>query len=203
MVWTSGGLTVRDYTAFDSQFDGLACYFTEDSHFSHLNLHDNLSAGISLDLNFNHNTIDNAALDGDDLGIFMRQSCDNVFKDVTIEKSRHHGIFMAQSGVRTSKGWKLAPDSRCTGNLFSSLFISHCAGKAFLVNDDGCTNNTIASGRFLDNAQGGLFQAAANLVKSLIPDVDVSGKRPAKVIPVVHRMPEATAVAAQAASKAL
>jgi hypothetical protein len=34
-------LTVRNYTAFDNQFDGLACYQTEDSHFSHLNLHDN------------------------------------------------------------------------------------------------------------------------------------------------------------------
>src|SRR5208282_3027223 len=41
-------LTVRDYAAYDNQFDGLACYRTEDSHFIRLNLHDNLAAGISL-----------------------------------------------------------------------------------------------------------------------------------------------------------
>jgi hypothetical protein len=39
-------LTVRDFTAYDNQFDGLACYGTKDSHFRQLNLHDNLAAGI-------------------------------------------------------------------------------------------------------------------------------------------------------------
>ena len=62
LVSTAGTrrLTVRDYTAFDNQFDGLACYETEQSHFSHLNLHDNLAAAISLDLGFNHNVIQDA-----------------------------------------------------------------------------------------------------------------------------------------------
>jgi hypothetical protein len=32
------------------------------------------------------------------------------------------------------------------------------------VNDAGCTNNTLFDGRFLDNAQGGLSEAAPNLV---------------------------------------
>ncbi len=89
-------LTVRDYTAFDNQYDGLACYLTEDSHFSRLNLpHDNLAAGISLDLDFNHNVIDDTVLTGNDLGIFMRQSRNNVFEGLTIKKEpasrRIHG----------------------------------------------------------------------------------------------------------------
>ena len=51
----SGGLVaaqarrmeVRNYTAFDNEYDGLACYLTEESRFSGLRLHDNLAAGIS------------------------------------------------------------------------------------------------------------------------------------------------------------
>jgi hypothetical protein len=165
-------LTVQDYTAFDNQFDGLACYQTEDSHFSHLNLHDNLAAGISLDLNFNHNVIQDAALTRDDLGIFMRQSCHNVFDGVTIKQSRHHGVFMAETAVRTAAGWQLSPGTECTGNTFSKLLVTHCGGKAFLVNDTGCDHNTIFGGQFLDNAQGGLFEAAANLVTMRSTDQD-------------------------------
>jgi nitrous oxidase accessory protein NosD len=157
-------LTVRDYTAFDNQFDGLACYLTEESHFSHLNLHDNLAAAISLDLNFNHNVIQDAVLTGDDLGIFMRQSRDNVFEGVTIKQSHHHGVFMAETAVHTASGWQLSPGSECTGNTFSKLLIEHCGGKAFLVNDAGCGHNTICDGQFVDNTQGGLCQPAADLV---------------------------------------
>jgi hypothetical protein len=157
-------LTVRDYTAFDNQFDGLACYLTEDSDFSRLNLHDNLSAGISLDLNFNHNMIHDSVLTGNDLGVFMRQSCNNVFDGLTIQKSRHHGIFMAQTFVGTASGLRPCPGSECAGNTFDHLSVSHCGGKGFLVNDASCTNNVICDGQFADDAQGGLAQAAPNLV---------------------------------------
>lgn len=67
-------LTVRDLTAFDNEFDGLACYLTTDSVFTDLNLHDNPGAGISLDLAFNNNVISNAVLNANDIGIFMRSS---------------------------------------------------------------------------------------------------------------------------------
>jgi hypothetical protein len=157
-------LTVRDFTAFDNQFDGLACYLTEESDFSRLNLHDNLSAGISLDLNFNHNVIHDSALTGNDLGIFMRQSCNNLFEGLTIQKSRHHGVFMAQTFIGTMAGWRPCPGSECAGNTFDNLLVAHCGGKGFLVNDATCTNNVICAGQFEDDAQGGLAQAAPNLV---------------------------------------
>jgi hypothetical protein len=158
------GLTVRDYTAFDNQYDGLACYLTEESHFSQLFLHDNLAAGISLDLDFDHNTIDGALLTGNDLGVFMRQSKHNVFAGVTIQKCRHHGVFMAQAVTATRTGWRLSPGTECTGNSFDKLSISGCGGKAFVVNNDSCTNNVISNGEFCDNAQGGLAQAPTNPV---------------------------------------
>jgi len=151
-------LTVRDYTAYDNQFDGLACYRTEDSHFSQLNVHDNLAAGISLDLEFNHNVIVGAVLTENDLGVFMRDSRDNVFERVTIRHSRHDGVFMAQAGDAVPSGWRLFPGTQCTGNDFDNLRIVECGGRAFQVNDDDCTNNTIHGGHFLDNAGGGLCQ---------------------------------------------
>ena len=151
-------LTVRDYTAYDNQFDGLACYRTHDSHFSQLNLHDNLAAGISLDLGFDHNVIDGAVLTGNDLGIFMRHSRDNVFEGVTIRHSRHDGVFMAQEGEATPSGWQFYAGTECTGNSFNNLRVVGCGGRAFQVNDDSCTNNRINGGQFLDNAQGGLCQ---------------------------------------------
>ncbi len=148
-------LTVNDFAAFDNQFDGLACYRTEDSHFSHLRLHDNLSAGISLDLNFNHNVIEDAELANNDLGIFMRSAKDNSFQQLTISQSRHHGVFMAQSVTRTRKGWQLEPGTECTGNSFNGLAIDHCGGKAFFINNPSCTNNVIAGAHFQGNVEGG------------------------------------------------
>jgi hypothetical protein len=157
-------LTLLDYTAYDNQFDGLACYQTEDSHFNQLNLHDNMAAGISLDLGFNNNTIDGAVLTGNDMGIFMRQSRDNVFKRVTIHLSQHDGVFMAQAGGDTGAGWLLWPGTECTGNKFINLRVTQCGGRAFRVNDASCTNNIIDGEQFLDNAHGGLSQPPANPV---------------------------------------
>jgi len=59
-------LLVNGFDAYDNQFDGLACYQTEESRFADLRLHDNLAAGISLDLDFNHNSISNAVLADND-----------------------------------------------------------------------------------------------------------------------------------------
>jgi hypothetical protein len=157
-------LTVRDFTAYDNQFDGLACYRTEDSHFNQLNLHDNLAAGISLDLEFNHNVIAGAVLTDNDLGLFMRNSHDNVFGRVTIRHSRHDGVFMAQVGDAAPSGRLFFPGTQCTGNDFNNLRIVGCGGRAFQVNDDSCTNNTIHGGHFLDNAGGGLSQSATKPV---------------------------------------
>ena len=195
-------LTVRDYTAFDNQFDGLACYFTEDSNFSHLDLHDNLSAGISLDLDFNHNEIHDSVLSGNDLGIFMRQSRNNVFEGLTIQKCRHHGVFMAQTFVGTGTGWKACPGSECAGNRFDNLLVAHCAGKGFLVNDATCTNNVICGGQFDDDAQGGLAQAVPSLVTLQASPSLSAPAAVGAVLPAIQPLPDHV-VAVLGARKAL
>lgn len=180
-------LTVRDYTAFDNQFDGLACYLTEDSDFSRLNLYDNLSAGISLDLDFNHNVIHDSVLTGNDLGVFMRQSRDNVFDGLTIQKSRHHGVFMAQTFEGVGAGWHACPGSECTGNRFDHLLVTNCGGKGFVVNDATCTNNVIYGGQFADDAGGGLTQPAPNLVSFRAADTTAGPATLSVIVPGVIR----------------
>lgn len=151
-------LDVRDFIAFDNEFDGLACYLTEESRFTDLRLHDNLAAGISLDLSFQHNLIADATLTGNDLGIFMRDSRDNVFQGLNIDRSRTHGVFMAQSDRATNEGWKLVPGTECTGNSFQSPVVTNCGGYGFLINNASCTNNLISDEQFQDNRLGGLCQ---------------------------------------------
>ena len=158
-------LTVHDFTSFDNQFDGLACYRTENSVFTGLNLHDNQAAGISLDLDFNHNVISDSTLTGNDLGVFMRRSNGNQFSDVTIRHSHHDGVFMAQWVGCTPAGCRLIPQTECAENHFSDLEIYDCGGVAFRVHDAACINNVIEDGIFSGNENGGLVEAGANLVR--------------------------------------
>jgi hypothetical protein len=166
LVTTLGvmGLIVRDYEAFDNEFDGLACYLTTNCLFADLFLHDNPGAGISLDLAFNHNVISNAVLTANDLGIFMRASCENQFLNVFIRNSRHHGVFMAHSETETANGWEPAPKTECAYNAFTNLVAMHCGGAAFRVNNTTCTNNVIIRPKFIGNLKGGLSQAQPDLV---------------------------------------
>ena len=185
-------LNLQDFTAYDNQFDGLACYLTEESHFGGLRLHDNLAAGISLDLAFNHNVIADALLTGNYLGIFMRASRDNVFKSLTISKSRKDGVFMAQTAEATASGWALSPGTECTGNRFDDLVVSASGGNAFLVNNSSCTNNVISGARFSDNTLGGLAEGDGKAlgVSLALADQPVPEAKPvAQLIPasVVQR----------------
>lgn len=149
-------LVVHGLEAFDNEFDGLACYATTQSQFNNLNLHDNPGAGISLDLNFNGNTISNATLSANDLGIFMRNSRGNQFLNVSIHKSKNHGVFMAQA--------ETLKFTACINNSFTNIQATNCGGAAFRVNDATCIDNTITSAKFAENLRGGLSLAHPELV---------------------------------------
>jgi hypothetical protein len=157
-------LTVQDYTAFDNEFDGLACYQTEECLFTGLRLHDNPGAGISLDLAFNHNVVSNAVLTANDLGIFMRDSRDNRFYNISIRHSLHYGVFMAHAERQTGRGWQPVPRTECVHNSFNNLLASDCGSAGFRVNDSTCTNNVIVAAQFQNNNQGGLSLARPNLL---------------------------------------
>ena len=157
-------LIVNGLDAFDNEFDGLACYQTEDCLFENLNLHHNPGAGISLDLAFDHNVIRDATLTANDLGIFMRASRENQFLNVTIRGSRHYGVFMAHSEQQTAHGWSPVPQTECAYNAFTNLIAMNCGGAAFRVNNTTCTNNIIIRAKFTGNGKDGLSLAQPNLV---------------------------------------
>ena len=157
-------LTVRDLNAFDNEFDGLACYQTENCLFTGLRLYNNPGAGISLDLAFNHNIVSNAILIANDLGIFMRASRDNRFNNITIRRSQHYGVFMAHSEKPTGRGWQPIPRTECVHNSFTNLMASNCGSAGFRVNNTTCTNNIIVAAHFHDNVQGSFSLVQPNLV---------------------------------------
>jgi parallel beta-helix repeat protein len=141
-------LHVKNFASSNNEFDGLACYLTMDSTFEDLHLHDNPGAGISLDLAFDHNAITNAVLEGNDLGIFMRDSRNNRFSNLTIRNNRDFGVFMAQAFETVDRGPQPEPDTQCTDNSFVSLTDMKNGRAAFRVNDVSCTNNVIIDAHF-------------------------------------------------------
>lgn len=148
-------LLVSHLESFDNEFDGLACFMTSNCTFEHLYLHDNSDgAGISLDGNFAHNVIDTAVLSGNDLGIFMRWSHDNQFRNVSIQDSHNYGVFMADNLGESSVG---QADTYCFNNSFTNI----SANQLFRVNDKTCTNNVV---QFAGKVHGALSLAMPGLL---------------------------------------
>jgi hypothetical protein len=153
-------LTIRDYTSYDNEFDGLAGYETEDSTFSGIHLYGNKAAGISTDIKFNNNKFyDVTITDNKTVGIFMRDSLDNSFTNLHIRDSVQHGIFLAQ--VNTD------PSTAATGNTFTGVVISRSGGMGFLANDASCINNMMVGAQFINNKHGCISEATAGLVENV------------------------------------
>jgi hypothetical protein len=148
---------IDDLEACDNYFDGLACYETEDSYFTRLKLHHNRSAGVSLDLRFNHNVIKTASLHHNgSQGIFMRESNSNDFRKLEIHDNGAQGIFIAQADAFS--------ETRCTNNTFSDLTVMNNKGHGMRVNDASCIENLVRNSAFENNAQGNVSEATQSLL---------------------------------------
>jgi len=160
-------VTVRDFTSFDNHFDGLAGYETENSVFTELHLFDNLAAGLSFDIRFDNNIVGSAVITGSGtVGIFMRDSHDNLFNNLQIRGSGEHGVFLSQVDNDASKP--------AAGNTFVGLVVSGSgrkpnlplgSGAGFRINNASCVNNIVCSAQFVNNRDGGISQAVPNLVR--------------------------------------
>jgi hypothetical protein len=162
---TSRRVTVRDFTVTDSFFDGIAGYETEDSLFTGLHLHDNDGAGLSFDIEFNRNVVSDTVIEGNgDVGVFMRDSSDNLFSDVLIRDSGSHGLFLAQVDADTTKP--------ASGNTFAGMVVAGSGqdpargGHGMRVNDASCVDNLLAATQFVGNRDGGLSEATPGLVQT-------------------------------------
>lgn len=151
---TSRRLRVRDFTAFDNHFDGLAAYETEDSTFSGIHVHDNLAAGLSFDLRFNHNTIGHAIIRGNrTVGIFMRDSIDNVFHTLQIRHSGEHGILLE------------SPKRPAAGNTFAGIVVADSGRAGLRVAETACVHNFVSGAQFVRNAGGCISEIVPGLVE--------------------------------------
>jgi parallel beta-helix repeat protein len=157
-------VTVRDFAASNSAFDGLAGYNTEDSLFTGLYLHDNVKAGLSFDTEFNHNTISDSTLVGnEDLGIYMRHASDNVFSGLRIRDSFKDGIYLAENDQTHEPA---------LGNTFTAMVVSGSGdagapaneGFGMKVVDASCTDNLVVASQFVGNRDGDVFEATSGLL---------------------------------------
>ena len=140
-------ILVSDFELYGNQFDGLAGYETEDSVFKCLKLHDNLAAGLSFDIDFVKNVVTDSVLSGNgSVGIFMRDSRDNVLSNLQIRGSAQHGIFLAQVDTDTN--------TPASGNTFIGCVIANSGGAGLRVNNDSCTSNILSASQLIGNAAG-------------------------------------------------
>jgi len=152
--------TIRDVTVSDSFFDGVAGYETEDSLFEGMYLHDNLAAGLSFDIAFNNNVIANTIIErSGKVGIFMRDSRNNIFDGLQIRNSGEHGVFLAQVGSET--------DKPAAGNIFASLVVALSSGAGLRVNDASCVDNVVVGAQLIANRDGAISEVIPGMVRSV------------------------------------
>ncbi len=130
--------------SFENHFDGLAAYETEDSVFSRMNLHHNRSAALSFDIRFHHNVIQDSLLAcNGSQGIFMRDSCGNLFRRLSIRGNGMQGVFIAEVEKQ--------PGTACTGNRFEDTSITANLAQGIRINDASCTGNSFTASRIERN----------------------------------------------------
>lgn len=151
-------IVVRKFEAYDNHFDGLACYETEKSLFTDLNLHNNLAAGVSLDIRFVGNVIQDSKLSSNrTVGVFVRDSRNNSFNDLHIHSSAEHGFFLAQVDYDNA--------TPAVGNQFNRCRVTKSGGAAIRINNDTCVDNTAVSCVFENNGAGGVSETSRGLLR--------------------------------------
>ena len=123
-------------------FDGVAGYESEGCLLYNLESTQNEAAGISLDLNFDKNTILYSSINGNKKeGIFMRHSNYNRFSNLSISGNGGDSVFIALSEL---------PKSAAKFNVFSDIYFFLNKGD-FKINDLDCIGNKLIRPIFSDD----------------------------------------------------
>lgn len=147
------GLQIDGLTSVDNEFDGFAGYETSRSFLKNMTLSHNQAAGISIDIHFNGNTIQNTKIeDNGDVGIFMRDSNSNLFDNLTLSDNRNHGVFLAQ----------VSSQANCANdNEFLNLTVVRSNGFGFRLNN-ACEGNRLSgTAQFLQNREACISEGTA------------------------------------------
>jgi hypothetical protein len=125
--WYSRHIFVNHSLFHHNDFDGIALYASQDIIVSDFICYENDSAGLSLD-NELHNVIFSSGIvrDNKDVGIFIRDSNDLSFYNLSIFKNESHGCFMSHAAPGTDTGVTRVIFSSCSflANLGDGLHLA-------------------------------------------------------------------------------
>jgi parallel beta-helix repeat protein len=147
--WNSSRIFITDSVFYGNFYDGIALYTSEDILVSNFLCSENGAAGISLDnklqyVSFNNGIIKNNA----DVGIFIRDSIDLSFHDVTVADNQNHGCFMSHNTIGTGTGVNriFFGDSSFLDNTGYGLVLASPTSES--------PNNTVTGSLFSGNTLG-------------------------------------------------
>lgn len=109
----SFNLEIDGFKAHDNYYDGFAGYETTDSVLRNFDIRDNAYSGISIDLSFEGNIIeDGVVADNLDNGIFSAQVGRNLFRRLQVTGNRTYGFYFDGSRSKDKDGNSvLVPDT--------------------------------------------------------------------------------------------
>lgn len=147
VVVASRRLLIDGLEASDAHYDGLAAYWTEDSVFRNVHVHDNGYSGFSFDLRFSGNRIEHfRANDNRDHGLFIRDSSNNTFVHGTFADNRRHGVYLDRA--RPDEARTCASQTR-----FEDVAVMRSGQYAVWLNFD-CAGNALRNSRLIGNGEG-------------------------------------------------
>lgn len=182
VVVSSDRLLIDGMEAQGSHYDGLAGYWTRDSVFRNVLVHDNDYAGFSFDLNFSENRIEDfVSRDNRDHGMFIRYAEGNSFVRGLFADNLKHGVYLDRA--RTDQPWSCASDTR-----FDTVTIRGSGDFGAWLNF-ACEGNRFVASQLIDNKQGCFGGLEADMIGHG-PQTACIGPQPAQTV-------EAVAVAEQ------
>ena len=148
VVVSSDRLLIDGLEARGAHFDGLAGYWTRDSVFRNVRVHDNDYAGFSFDLHFSNNRIENfESRDNRDHGMFIRLASGNSFVGGLFAGNKKNGVYFDRAQVEQPA--TCASDTRFErvtvrgSGLYGAWLNFPCEGNSFVAsqmidNQNGC-----------------------------------------------------------------
>jgi hypothetical protein len=148
VVVSSDRLLIDGLEARGAHFDGLAGYWTRDSVFRNVLVHDNDYAGFSFDLHFSNNRIEHfESRNNRDHGMFIRLASGNSFVGGLFADNKKSGVYFDRAQVEQAA--TCASDTRFEGvtvrgsGLYGAWMNFACEGNSFVAsqlidNHHGC-----------------------------------------------------------------
>jgi hypothetical protein len=147
VVVSTNRLLVDGLEAERSHFDGLAGYWTRDSVFRNVLVHNNDYAGFSFDLHFSGNRIEAfESRDTRDHGMFIRLASGNSFVDGLFANNGKNGVYLDRA--RSDQAATCADETR-----FDRVTVRGSGHYGAWLNFE-CAGNQFVASQLIDNQRG-------------------------------------------------